>query len=43
VRASNTQPILVLRFEATTSPRLAEIRKLVEDRVSAIIAGLGGP
>ncbi len=43
VRASNTQPILVLRFEATTAPRLAEIRKLVEDRVGAIIAGLGGP
>jgi phosphomannomutase/phosphoglucomutase len=43
VRASNTQPILVLRFEATTAPRLAEIRKLVEDRVAAIIAGLGGP
>ncbi len=43
VRASNTQPILVLRFEATTAPRLAEIRKLVEDRVAALITGLGGP
>jgi phosphomannomutase/phosphoglucomutase len=43
VRASNTQPILVLRFEATTAARLGEIRKLVEDRVNAIIAGLGGP
>jgi phosphomannomutase/phosphoglucomutase len=43
VRASNTQPILVLRFEATTAPRLAEIRALVEDRVTAIIAELGGP
>jgi phosphomannomutase / phosphoglucomutase len=43
VRASNTQPILVLRFEAVTEPRLAEIRKLVEDRVNAIIAELGGP
>jgi phosphomannomutase/phosphoglucomutase len=42
VRASNTQPILVLRFEATTEARLAEIRKLVEDRVAAIIAELGG-
>ena len=30
VRASNTQPILVLRFEATTEARLAEIRALVE-------------
>jgi phosphomannomutase/phosphoglucomutase len=42
VRASNTQPILVLRFEATTEARLAGIRKLVEDRVAAIIAELGG-
>jgi len=30
VRASNTQPALVLRFEAETEPRLAEIRKKVE-------------
>jgi phosphomannomutase / phosphoglucomutase len=43
VRASNTQPILVLRFEAVTEPRLAEIRSLVEGRVEAIIAELGGP
>jgi phosphomannomutase/phosphoglucomutase len=43
VRASNTQPILVLRFEATTAARLAEIRTLVEARVTAIITELGGP
>jgi len=43
VRASNTQPILVLRFEAVTEARLAEIRSLVEGRVAAIIAELGGP
>ena len=43
VRASNTQPILVLRFEATTEPRLAEIRKLVEDEVSTLIAGARRP
>jgi len=43
VRASNTQPILVLRFEATTEPRLTEIRKLVEDRVTTLIGELGGP
>ena len=43
VRASNTQPILVLRFEATTRARLDEIRTLVEGRVSAIIEELGGP
>ncbi len=32
-RASNTTPVLVLRFEAETEKRLKEIRKLVEDRV----------
>jgi phosphomannomutase/phosphoglucomutase len=42
VRASNTQPILVLRFEAVTERRLEAIRKLVEERVNAIIADLGG-
>lgn len=30
VRASNTQPALVLRFEAESAERLAEIRRLVE-------------
>ncbi len=30
VRASNTQPVLVYRFEATTEKRLAEIQTLVE-------------
>jgi len=34
VRASNTQPALVLRFEAGTRKRLAEIRKLFYDRLS---------
>ena len=34
VRASNTQPVLVTRFEATTEKRLAEIRKLVEGKIS---------
>lgn len=33
VRASNTQPVLVLRFEARTAERLQEIRTLVEKRV----------
>ncbi len=33
VRASNTQPVLVYRFEATTKKRLAEIRKVMEDVV----------
>ena len=30
IRASNTQPILVLRYEAKTEPRLHEIQKLIE-------------
>ena len=33
VRASNTQPVLVLRFEAQSPELLAEYRKLVEDAV----------
>ena len=37
VRASNTQPVLVLRFEATNQTRLDEIRSLVEDRLHTII------
>jgi phosphomannomutase/phosphoglucomutase len=37
VRASNTQPVLVLRFEALTEKRLAEIKKWVEDKVQAAI------
>jgi phosphomannomutase / phosphoglucomutase len=30
LRASNTQPVLVLRFEARTAARLAEIREIME-------------
>jgi phosphomannomutase/phosphoglucomutase len=30
LRASNTQPVLVLRFEASSEARLAEIRSLIE-------------
>jgi phosphomannomutase/phosphoglucomutase len=41
VRASNTQPLLVLRFEAKTPERLAEIRALVEGKVQAIQRELG--
>ena len=33
VRASNTQPILVLRFEANTEERLLEIKAMVENRI----------
>ena len=33
IRASNTQPVLVLRFEAETEARLNEIRQLVEEKI----------
>ncbi len=36
VRASNTQPALVLRFEAMSEPRLSEIKNLVESAVADI-------
>jgi phosphomannomutase / phosphoglucomutase len=43
VRASNTQPMLVLRYEAGTPDRLEEIRKLVEGTIEeakqAVAAG----
>lgn len=32
-RASNTTPVLVLRFEAETEERLHEIQKMIEDRI----------
>lgn len=37
IRASNTQPVLVLRFEAQSEVRLAEIRSFVEGRLNKII------
>lgn len=37
VRASNTQPALVLRFEAMSEKRLEEIRKYVETALTKII------
>jgi phosphomannomutase/phosphoglucomutase len=40
VRASNTQPVLVLRFEAVDEPRLKEIRKLFMDRVAKEMSSL---
>jgi len=36
VRASNTQPILVLRFEAQSAARLSQIRALVEDQLTRL-------
>jgi phosphomannomutase/phosphoglucomutase len=41
VRASNTGPVLVLRFEADSPARLAEIQALVEGRIAQIIAEVG--
>ena len=35
VRASNTQPILVLRFEATTQAHLDQIRQIFKEKLSA--------
>jgi len=37
VRASNTQPALVLRFEAVTEERLTEIRNLVESTLAKFV------
>jgi phosphomannomutase/phosphoglucomutase len=42
VRASNTQPLLVLRFEAKTEARLHEIEQLVRGKVEALAKELGG-
>jgi phosphomannomutase/phosphoglucomutase len=41
IRASNTQPALVLRFEATSSQRLEAIRAVVEGELSAAKRALG--
>ena len=43
VRASNTQPVLVLRFEAPTQARLAEIRKVVETALQGAAAEIKHP
>jgi phosphomannomutase / phosphoglucomutase len=42
LRASNTQPVLVMRFEAETPAQLAEYRRIVEDAVAAARAEVGG-
>lgn len=39
IRASNTQPALVMRFEAVNEKRLGEIKKFVEDRLKSIMEG----
>jgi phosphomannomutase/phosphoglucomutase len=43
VRASNTGPVLVLRFEADSPERLARIRDEVEGKLTQIIAEVGAP
>ncbi|HZP45019.1 MAG TPA: phosphomannomutase/phosphoglucomutase [Candidatus Binataceae bacterium] len=40
VRASNTQPALVMRFEAESAERLGEIRRLFEDKLNELGKGL---
>jgi phosphomannomutase/phosphoglucomutase len=39
LRASNTQPALVLRFEATSEARLAEIREMIEATLRELLSG----
>ena len=41
IRASNTQPALVLRFEATSPERLATIRAVIEGELATAQQGLG--
>ena len=41
VRASNTQPVLVLRFEATSEKRRDEIQNLIEKQLSRVLEAGG--
>jgi phosphomannomutase/phosphoglucomutase len=43
VRASNTQPVLVLRFEAPSSARLKEVRTIVENELRQAAEAIGHP
>jgi phosphomannomutase/phosphoglucomutase len=40
IRSSNTQPVLVMRFEAVDQASLQSIRSLMEDQVRKTIAGM---
>ncbi len=42
VRASNTTPLLILRFEANTAARLDEIRGIVEGKLAAVMKAVVG-
>ena len=39
VRASNTQPVIVMRFEADSQDRLEQIQALVASAAERLIAG----
>src|SRR4030095_7964979 len=41
LRASNTQPVLVMRFEADTPEHLADYRRLLEEAVAAARSEVG--
>ena len=41
IRASNTQPVLVMRFEALSRERLNEYRRIVEDVVADVRREIG--
>jgi phosphomannomutase / phosphoglucomutase len=41
VRASNTQPVLVLRFEASNAKRLEKIKNFVEEKVKRAVKDVG--
>ncbi|MBI2711735.1 MAG: phosphomannomutase/phosphoglucomutase [Bdellovibrio sp.] len=43
VRASNTQPVLVLRFEAPSEARLKEVRSIVESALKESAKAIGHP
>lgn len=40
VRASNTQPVLVMRFEAQSEKRLKEIRSIIESKIKQVRGSL---
>ncbi len=42
IRASNTQPVLVLRFEASSEKRLGEIRTTIESALQTIVDKYNG-
>ena len=41
IRASNTQPILVVRYEASTQERLGEIQRLIEGTIASVRKQVG--